>query len=989
MARVWGRFALPRSAASSPAIAPSPDSWPAILAVATLLWLGLFALAPGGIAPKAVFPTIHDAGAVPAWQGARHFLLGLLLALLACRAVAVLQPGLAAGVRSILAFVATAAPLLLITIGASHLASAGLVPAPAWMMPGLLVGALLGALPWLARGTRPGHARWAGPAWLLLLGAAPLLVLLPLPGAVGGDGFIAGVAQRGYLFVRVAMPWIVLGLILGAAGQSLRARFWTMGCVAMFVATAWVLELPLRWADVAELAFIPAALAFGLWLAGSLPIASAAFARAPAPVADAGVGELDRDDGPPRPAPMPAEPRDERVPRRSAGRLTSTREYPAAGLPSRVLARAAAVAIALLVAVSLLDFPRWALPLALVYGLFAALLWRHPRAALLVIPAALPLFDLAPWTGRFHFDEFDRLLLVALAMTLWRLPPAPRLSWSPWLVLPLAAAALVSLLVGLLPWQPLDEHAFADYWSSVNALRVAKGLLWGGLFWWLWRRHGGGESAHRLLAAGLAIGVAGVAMAALWEAWLFGGVAGDGEYRVTATFSSMHTGGGHIEAFLVFAMPYLAWSLFAQGRLAIKAVVAGVLLLASAALVATVARGGIIGLAVALLILCAGGARVWLRGGRLRAGVAIAAAVLAAGVGLVAAWGVQGEYFQQRFERLEEDRDIRLRHWRDALSMRDEGWVTQAFGMGLGSFPRVWLVNHLAEQPGGYRYAREGDNTYLGLNSGGTLYMAQMLPVRPGQSYRLSLDTRSDGVGERLEISICEKLLFNSHRCQWLNVGFSAADPAWRGHELRFESGEIGGGPWWQRRPVQLSLYNPEAGSMVQVDNLSLRDDAGRELVRNGDFVRGGDHWFFKSGDHLPWHIKNLWVHTLFEHGWLGLLTLNLTLLAGLLTLARKAWRGDGRAVAALAALGGLLTVGVVDSLLDAPRLALLLVFALLAALPAEPARRATRPRGRARAAQHDQRQQGEVGPQRGDRLGQSDNVEHAGGGPQLEIREP
>jgi hypothetical protein len=48
--------------------------------------------------------------------------------------------------------------------------------------------------------------------------------------------------------------------------------------------------------------------------------------------------------------------------------------------------------------------------------LYGALLRRWPQAWLLVVPAALPVLDLAPWTGRFFLDEFDALLAVTLLM---------------------------------------------------------------------------------------------------------------------------------------------------------------------------------------------------------------------------------------------------------------------------------------------------------------------------------------------------------------------------------------------------------------------------------------------------------------------------------------------------------------------------------------------------------------------------------------------
>ncbi len=57
----------------------------------------------------------------------------------------------------------------------------------------------------------------------------------------------------------------------------------------------------------------------------------------------------------------------------------------------------------------------------------------------------------------------------------------------------------------------------------------------------------------------------------------------------------------------------------------------------------------------------------------------------------------------------------------------------------------------------------------------------------------------------------------------------------------------------------------------ARVDDMSLVDARGRELLGDGEFARGADHWFFTSDrHHLPWHAKNLWLHFYVEQGWLG-----------------------------------------------------------------------------------------------------------------------
>src|SRR5579871_125985 len=58
------------------------------------------------------------------------------------------------------------------------------------------------------------------------------------------------------------------------------------------------------------------------------------------------------------------------------------------------------------------DFPILRLWLALGFTFYAACLWRWPRIWLFAVPALLPAFDLAPWSGRFFFNEFDAFVLL-------------------------------------------------------------------------------------------------------------------------------------------------------------------------------------------------------------------------------------------------------------------------------------------------------------------------------------------------------------------------------------------------------------------------------------------------------------------------------------------------------------------------------------------------------------------------------------------------
>ena len=66
------------------------------------------------------------------------------------------------------------------------------------------------------------------------------------------------------------------------------------------------------------------------------------------------------------------------------------------------------------------DFPVARLLLAAGFCVYALLLWKVPDSWMLVLPAALPVLDFAPWSGRFFFTAFDALVLLSAAVCLVR-----------------------------------------------------------------------------------------------------------------------------------------------------------------------------------------------------------------------------------------------------------------------------------------------------------------------------------------------------------------------------------------------------------------------------------------------------------------------------------------------------------------------------------------------------------------------------------------
>jgi hypothetical protein len=274
------------------------------------------------------------------------------------------------------------------------------------------------------------------------------------------------------------------------------------------------------------------------------------------------------------------------------------------------------------------------------------------------------------------------------------------------------------------------------------------------------------------------------------------------------------------------------------------------------------------------------------------------------------------------------DLAVRQAHWNDALDIRDAGWATSLFGMGLGRFPETSFW-HSAINPrsGTYRLEAEAGNTYLRLGSGDSLYLEQLVPISAGQHYLLKLDVRSHIPNASITIPICEKWLLTSYNCIWRETKLGKEFGTWRGIEIPIDAKEFSVSPWYSQRPIKLSLTYTTSKAPLDIDNVRLETKSGINLLPNGDFSQGLDHWFFSTDGHLQWHVKSLYYGVLFDQGWFGLTAMAIFLMLGLARAAKGALKGDAIAGALLAALSGFLVVGLFDTLIDAPRFLFLLLF--------------------------------------------------------------
>lgn len=218
-------------------------------------------------------------------------------------------------------------------------------------------------------------------------------------------------------------------------------------------------------------------------------------------------------------------------------------------------------------------------------GAYAAVLWKYPHGWLLAVPALLPILDFAPWTGWFFLDELDLVLLLTAAVAYWRLGAAEGMARQSRFFLSAFAlvgvAFAIATVIGITPLTSLTPNSFANYTSNYNGLRIAKGFGWALILVPLLRTSAGPGlvNLRRLFVPGMLLGLAGACLAVVWERAVFPGLLDfASDYRPTAPFSAMHTGGAALDAYLAISFPFVVfWLIGNQSR--VKTVLALLLLL--------------------------------------------------------------------------------------------------------------------------------------------------------------------------------------------------------------------------------------------------------------------------------------------------------------------------------------------------------------------------------------------------------------------------
>ncbi len=332
-------------------------------------------------------------------------------------------------------------------------------------------------------------------------------------------------------------------------------------------------------------------------------------------------------------------------------------------------------------------------------------------------------------------------------------------------------------------------------------------------------------------------------------------------------------------------------------------------------------------------------------------GVLVAALVIVFSVGIVSP-ALLGSRMEVRTATNEQDLETRVAHWRDAISIMNPDAVTTLFGMGIGRFPATYLWAHSTENQGSYRFLADTNGYHLALGGGQDLRFTQRIALPAFETYTLSMDVRTADPKAWLRVLVYRRNILLPNEWPGQHLKFESkvenTDGQWHRLTWTFNSGTLGDGARFGRQFLVLELMNwrkydyvNRAGTVLEIDNVSLKDAQGRELLANGDFSRGLERWFpYFDFNHLPWHIKNVWVKVFFDQGWFGLIGFAGFLAATIFAAVKRGLQGDPWGLAVSASMASFLAVGLFGGLLDMPRIIFMCYLMLFVTALSGPIRR-------------------------------------------------
>lgn len=316
-----------------------------------------------------------------------------------------------------------------------------------------------------------------------------------------------------------------------------------------------------------------------------------------------------------------------------------------------------------------------------------------------------------------------------------------------------------------------------------------------------------------------------------------------------------------------------------------------------------------------------------------------------------------GARMEARLASTFQDMTTRQSHWRTALEIMPDDIGTILFGTGVGRFPATYLWSQPAGQVGSYNMVREGKNIHLSLGGSQDLHFTQRVGLPAHNKYTLTMDARTRDEELNLRVRVGRRHIILP--TDWigsvptLDTHIRDTQGEWQKITWTFELGDLGEGDGFGRLPLMLEIMNlrmyafmERPATVLDIDNVSLKDSSGKEYIYNGDFSAGLARWFpYFDFNHLPWHIKNIWVKIYFDQGLLGLVSFSGFLAVVGFAALRRAKQGDAWGLAMATAMISFVTVGMFGGLVDMPRIGFLFYLIMLFMALSGPIRKSRIPR--------------------------------------------
>jgi len=299
---------------------------------------------------------------------------------------------------------------------------------------------------------------------------------------------------------------------------------------------------------------------------------------------------------------------------------------------------------------------------------------------------------------------------------------------------------------------------------------------------------------------------------------------------------------------------------------------------------------------------------------------------------------LSGFRISKRFSESFTDAGTRFSHWTASYQLMNDGIISKFCGMGLGSFPRVNFEKvEESRQTGFYEYINEYGNGILRLYGGSDMEIGQRLlssKINPDSAHRIIVVARAQTLPKNISIRICSRNLMHAADCKYFSPKLVAQEYGWGFYAIPIEKGVLKPYSWYSKWPKVLLVRNKTKNTVLDISEIRLENDKGQQLLENNAFEFGGQRWFsYNEFEHLPWHIKSMYLDLIFEQGYLGLVVFLLMVGAAFINLFKKLFKGEFYSLTWITAMSGFLIVGITGTLVDVPRIMFLFYMLLLSIL--------------------------------------------------------